>query len=233
MTAVELRHLTARPGGGSVLEESWIHNLGDDGIVTLDLSDVHLEGKDIRSVRLDVIRVSLLANLVAGLAEGADITVTFARGHASLRRQLARTPLLAVLARHERVECQDDAFLLPWRREWNPHDGGQLAEMLTVRDAARELQPSQDSLLTLLSPHLRSRSTVWGDVEGIVQPWVSGAFIAGGRNAEQNEEIAALNTVMGELSENIVDHAFSRGRTPQGALRRSGDEHYRRGPQEP
>jgi anti-sigma regulatory factor (Ser/Thr protein kinase) len=171
--------------------------------IVLDLAETESQVATASRLRLDSVRVCLLANLLATLRPEVEIDVVLPRTD-SVRIQLARTPLLSVLAAHAGVQ-QDLAELAAWRQAWEPHDGIQRAQLLDSGDATTS--PNQRYLLTLSSPHSRNASLLQRDVRGIVDPWLGRRFIARGRSSERSAAMRDLETAMSELVENIGDHA--------------------------
>ena len=204
MTVIQLRDLFATPTSTCFETSSWMVELGTDDHVVLDLAESDSQRGAASKLRLDTIRVSVLANLISSLDAKVEIVLTLPDDD-SLRRQLARTPLLAVLASRVGVVLEHPQ-LAPWTSPWNPHDASQLRQQLDAAD--RSINPSQRYLLTLIAPHLRASQGVQREVRGIVDPWLGRRFIARGRSAERSVAMRDLEQSMAELTENVGDHAF-------------------------
>jgi len=204
MTVIQLKELFASPNASCFEESSWMLELATADHVVLDLAETAGQRATANKLRLDTIRVCVLANLLSALSADVEVVLTLPTDD-SLRRQLARTPLFAVLASRSDVS-DEQPELAPWTKPWNPHDASQLRQQLDAAD--RSINPSQRYLLTLIAPHLRSAQGVQREVRGIVDPWLGRRFIARGRSAERSVAMRDLEQSMAELTENIGDHAF-------------------------
>jgi anti-sigma regulatory factor (Ser/Thr protein kinase) len=211
MTVVQLQNLFVAPTASSFRTETWMAELPQATNVVLDLAETPTQVASANRLRLDSVRVCLLANLLSTLRPDATIDLLLPTTN-SLQVQLARTPLLSVLAGHPGTGHIPE--LGPWREVWDPHDRVQRTRLLEVSSNA--IGPFQPYLLTLASPHRRSAPHLQRDVRGIVDPWLGRRFVARGLSEERNAAMRDLETAMSELIENVGDHADveSTGRQP-------------------
>jgi hypothetical protein len=203
MTTIDLKDLFTSPGGLRFDVPPWLWDLANAERIILDLAETSAPGVRVEKVRLDTVRVCLLANVLSSVRPTVPVELRLPRSGALLL-QLARTPLFSVLA--SRMGNDDPPQeLLRWRHVWNPHDAVQRAEMLKADD--QPFGPNQRHLLTLASLHKRSRSDLQRDARGVVDPWLGRRFVARGKSSQRSEAMRDLERVMSELIENIGDHA--------------------------
>jgi hypothetical protein len=205
VAVVILRDLYAQPGQRSP-QRPWQERVLESTGLVLDLSEVSSDVPDPSRIRLDPLQLLLLSNLLTGAKADVGVDVTLPTS-TSLLRALARTPLLSAIAHH--IGQDQSSEFEPWRRTWNPHDRGQLTEMLMSDPMSAG--PAQEGLLTLIDPHRRSVSTLARDVRGIVDPWLNRRFMPEGRTAQQAVALRDVERVMSELTENVGDHAYQGG----------------------